>query len=55
MKSLTGKTRYAFIAFFASHIPATLMIDMQAAFPGFHPQILQDVLGWYVELFNDSL
>ena len=55
MMSLTGKTRYAFIAFFASHIPATLIIDTQAAFPGFHPQIFRDLLSWYNELFNDSL
>lgn len=55
MMSLTGKTRYAFIAFFASHIPATFIIDMQAAFPGHHPQVFQDLLEWYTTLFNDSL
>mmetsp|Transcript_6700 Transcript_6700/g.8363 ORF Transcript_6700/g.8363 Transcript_6700/m.8363 type:complete len:171 (-) Transcript_6700:765-1277(-) len=55
MKSLTGKTRYAFLAFFASHIPATLIIDMQAAFPGFHPKFCQDLLEWYCDVFNDSL
>lgn len=55
MMSLTGKTRYAFIAFFASHIPATLIIDSQAAFPGLHPQIFKDLLSWYTELFNDGL
>lgn len=53
--SLTGKTGYAFIAFFASHIPATLCIDMQAVIPGYHPQALQDLLQWYISLFNDSL
>mmetsp|Transcript_14051 Transcript_14051/g.17078 ORF Transcript_14051/g.17078 Transcript_14051/m.17078 type:complete len:171 (+) Transcript_14051:116-628(+) len=55
MKTLTGKTRYAFIAFFASHIPITLIIDSQAAFPGLHPQIFQDLLDWYTNTFNDSL
>jgi hypothetical protein len=55
MRSLTGKTRYAFLAFFASHIPATLIFDSQVAFPGCHPQILQDLLQWYTTTFNDSL
>lgn len=53
--SLTGTTKYAFIAFFASHIPATLLVDMQAAFPGYHPKIFQNALEWYVNIFNDSL
>ena len=56
MKSLTGITRYAFIAFFASHIPATLIIDSQAVMPqGTHPQIFQDLLSWYTTQFNDDL
>ena len=55
MASLTGNTRYAFIAFFASHIPATLIIDCQVIFRRFYPQFFQDLLQWYTTVFNDSL
>ena len=55
MASLTGYTRYAFIAFFASHIPATFIIDSQVVFRRFHPKALQDLLQWYTTVFNDGL
>lgn len=55
MLTLTGKTKSAFLFFFASHIPATICIDMQALFPGFYPKVLQDLLHWYTESFNDHL
>lgn len=54
-KTLTGNTRTAFLFFFASHIPATLCIDLQALFPAFYPQALKDLLHFYTELFNDDL
>lgn len=55
MKTLTGKTRLAFLFFFASHIPATICIDLQALFPEIFPKALKDLLLWYTELFNDDL
>lgn len=57
MKTLNGKTRLAFLAFFGSHIPATLCIDMQAFLGQFvaYPQVLQDILSWYCDLLHDQL
>jgi len=56
MSYLTGKTRLAFLCFFASHIPITLMIDAQAFLPhSFFPQIALDVVKWYTNTFNDQL
>lgn len=55
MKTLTGNTRVAFLLFFLSHIPATLLIDSQALFPHLYPKILKDVLKWYTDIFNDDL
>ena len=46
----------AFLAFFASHIPATLMIDLQALLPAsLYPQTLKDLLKWYTVTFKDSI
>jgi hypothetical protein len=56
MAGLTGATRLAFLAFFTSHIPATLMIDLQALLPAsFYPQTLKDLLKWYTITFKDSI
>ena len=33
--NLTGKTRVAFLQFFASHIPVTVLVDAQAVLPAF--------------------
>ena len=55
MKTLTGNTKFAFLCFFASHIPATLCIDLQAFFPNLYPQALKDLLQFYVTLVNDNL
>jgi hypothetical protein len=54
-KTLTGNTRKAFLVFFASHIPATLCIDLQALFPHNYPQPLKDLLHFYIEFVNDDL
>mmetsp|Transcript_4822 Transcript_4822/g.7297 ORF Transcript_4822/g.7297 Transcript_4822/m.7297 type:complete len:168 (+) Transcript_4822:164-667(+) len=55
MKTLEGNTRLAFLFFFASHIPATLCIDLQALFPNLYHQKLKDLLLWYTDIFNDEL
>lgn len=55
MKTLTGKTRIAFLFFFASHIPVTLMIDSQALCSNLHPPAMKKLLTWYTDLFNDDL
>ena len=54
-KTLTGNTRRAFLLFFASHIPATLCVDLQVLFPALYPSALKDLLNSYIEIFNDDL
>lgn len=56
MTVLQGNTKIAFLCFFISHIPITLLIDGQAFFPRhYYPQILQDVVDWYAITFKDKL
>ncbi|XP_075627901.1 sigma intracellular receptor 2 [Balearica regulorum gibbericeps] len=45
-----------FALYFLSHIPVTLLIDLQALLPaGLHPQGLTELLQWYVTTFRDPL
>ncbi|NXN31688.1 SGMR2 protein, partial [Nycticryphes semicollaris] len=45
-----------FALYFLSHIPITLLIDLQALLPaGLHPPALRDLLQWYVASFRDPL
>ncbi|XP_029923093.1 sigma intracellular receptor 2 [Myripristis murdjan] len=45
-----------FFFYFASHIPITLFIDLQALLPGHvYPQSLRDLLKWYAEEFRDPM
>uniref|UniRef100_UPI0037E88963 sigma intracellular receptor 2-like n=1 Tax=Semicossyphus pulcher TaxID=241346 RepID=UPI0037E88963 len=45
-----------FFFYFASHIPITLFIDLQALLPGYvYPQLLKDLLRWYAEEFKDPM
>ncbi|KAF0023427.1 hypothetical protein F2P81_024057 [Scophthalmus maximus] len=45
-----------FFLYFASHIPITLFIDLQALLPGqLYPQPLKDLLKWYAEEFKDPM
>ena len=56
MSTLTGATRTAFLAFFASHIPITLCVDGQAFLPrSLYPSAIRDVLDWYTATFSDNL
>jgi uncharacterized membrane protein YhdT len=55
MKVFEGSLRTAFLCFFASHIPITLLIDGQAVLAPFYPQILRDFVLWYCDLFGDVL
>ena len=51
-----GATRSAFLLFFASHIPITLLVDGQAFLPrSLYPPAIQDVLNWYTTTFADNL
>ncbi|XP_041797282.1 sigma intracellular receptor 2 [Chelmon rostratus] len=45
-----------FFFYFASHIPITLFIDLQALLPGYvFPQPLRDLLRWYAREFKDPM
>ena len=56
MKALKGTTRLAFLGFFASHIAATLFIDVQAIAPAaIIPTPLANLLHWYATSLNDPL
>lgn len=55
MRVLQGSTRIAFLAFFISHIPITILIDGQGALSQFYPQLLLDLVAWYSNLFGDVL
>ncbi|XP_075993230.1 sigma intracellular receptor 2 [Genypterus blacodes] len=45
-----------FFFYFASHIPITLCIDLQALLPPHvYPQALKDLLQWYGEAFRDPM
>lgn len=53
MPILEGATRTAFLLFFLTHIPITLVIDGQAFFPRhYYPQVLRDVVDWYASTFK---
>ena len=55
MKVIQGSSRIAFLLFFVSHIPITILIDGQGAFRSYYPQLLIDVVSWYCDLFGDVL
>ena len=55
MKVLEGPTRLAFLGYFISHIPITLLVDSQGLFAPYYPRVLTDVVGWYCTLFGDVL
>ncbi|NXT21676.1 SGMR2 protein, partial [Syrrhaptes paradoxus] len=45
-----------FALYFLSHVPITLLIDLQALLPaGLYPQSLTDLLQWYVATFRDPV
>jgi hypothetical protein len=54
MKTLKGATKFAFLAFFVSHIPITLLVDSQALLQ-IHPKPILDLVAWYSSTFKDEL
>jgi hypothetical protein len=47
--------RYLFLFYFVSHIPITLMMDLQAIFGEYYPQPLQEIATWYIVTYRDPL
>mmetsp|Transcript_29138 Transcript_29138/g.38322 ORF Transcript_29138/g.38322 Transcript_29138/m.38322 type:complete len:162 (-) Transcript_29138:178-663(-) len=52
---LSNFTRYVFLIYFVTHIPTTLLIDMQAIFSEFYPESLKNLLQWHIETNGDFL
>jgi hypothetical protein len=47
---------FVILTYFTTHIPATLIIDAQAALPSLgiqHPQFAVDLLNWYCQQYAD--
>ncbi|KAF7244362.1 Sigma intracellular receptor 2 [Varanus komodoensis] len=44
-----------FALYFLTHIPVTLLVDLQALRPGAHPRALTEWLTWYTNAFKDPL
>lgn len=55
MKVIEGGPRTAFLIFFISHIPITILIDGQGALSRWYPKMLTDVVSWYSHCFGDVL
>ena len=48
--------RYAFLGYFASHIPITMLIDAQAAIDHrYFPEPAQALLDWHIRVNGDFL
>jgi hypothetical protein len=55
MIAIQGGWRTAFLIFFISHIPITILIDGQAVFSPLYPRFLVDVVASYADCFGDVL
>ncbi|XP_075052855.1 sigma intracellular receptor 2 [Mixophyes fleayi] len=56
MASLTRLLEWIFFFYFFSHIPITLLVDLQAVLPAsWYPQQLLDLMNWYTVNFKDHL
>lgn len=70
MKVIHGRWRTAFLIFFITHIPITLLIDGQGAFGGgsaesssssssssftIYPSFIRQIVVWYTNVFGDVL
>uniref|UniRef100_A0A7S4AC64 EXPERA domain-containing protein n=1 Tax=Pseudo-nitzschia australis TaxID=44445 RepID=A0A7S4AC64_9STRA len=55
MKVIEGSTRLAFLGFFLSHIPITLLVDSQGLFGPYYPKALTGITAWYCNLSGDVL
>uniref|UniRef100_A0A6J0V4C2 Transmembrane protein 97 n=1 Tax=Pogona vitticeps TaxID=103695 RepID=A0A6J0V4C2_9SAUR len=51
----TRVLEWVFALYFLTHIPITLLIDLQALVPDFYPRGLTEWLTWYTAAFKDPL
>ena len=47
--------RILFLVYFITHIPITLLIDLQALLGDHYPPVLQNIYLWYTTSYNDVL
>lgn len=47
--------QWVYLIYFLTHIPITLLVDLQAVFGQHYPLYLQDIITWYVATFKDHL
>ncbi|XP_018429188.1 PREDICTED: transmembrane protein 97 [Nanorana parkeri] len=56
MASVIRLLELVFFFYFFSHIPITLLVDLQAVLPSsWYPEQLLDLMDWYVVAFKDHL
>ncbi|KAM7139672.1 sigma intracellular receptor 2 isoform 1-T1 [Macrochelys suwanniensis] len=57
MAGATGAVEWVFALYFLTHIPITLIIDLQALLPGagIYPPSLMELLKWYAVTFKDPM
>ncbi|XP_068126346.1 sigma intracellular receptor 2 [Hyperolius riggenbachi] len=56
MASVVRLLEWLFFCYFFSHIPITLMVDLQGILPSsWYPQQLLDLMKWYTVSFKDHL
>uniref|UniRef100_A0A8C5LTU9 Transmembrane protein 97 n=1 Tax=Leptobrachium leishanense TaxID=445787 RepID=A0A8C5LTU9_9ANUR len=56
MASFTRLLEWIFFLYFFTHIPITLLVDLQAVLPPqLYPQELLDLMKWYVVNFKDHM
>lgn len=46
---------WVFFIYFFTHIPITLLVDLQAIFDEQYPQPLRDLNSWYINTYNDRI
>ncbi len=47
--------RIVFLIYFITHIPITLVLDLQVIFGQYYPPVLQALCQWYINTYNDNL
>ena len=55
MKVIEGSNRIAFLCYFGSHIPITLLCNAQGVLGPYFPKLMTGVVAWYAELSGDYL
>lgn len=52
---ISEATRIIYIIYFVTHIPITILVDLQALFPGIYPGVVKKFFDYYIETYKDPL